>query len=224
MLEAILKSFPMAMGIALSPGPILAIIMLLMTKRAKTSGPLFLLGMFLGIQIVGSIIIFVPGVIASHGGMSDATGTIKIIAGFVMLLLIIPIWLKKKKEGNVHRIPKIFNKLDEFGSLKVFLIGLVFSAFSVKNAALSASGAAHIHTTSLIDYFETLLGVFFFSVLSTITVIIPIVIYFLAPIKTAVLLKKWRDWLIKHHWDIVMAMLLIAGGLLISIGLRIHFG
>lgn len=218
-----MKSFPMAMGIALSPGPVLAIIMLLMTKRAKISGPIFLLGMFLGIQIVGSIIIFVPGVIADHGGMSDATGTVKIIAGVVLLLLIIPIWIKKKKEGNVHRIPKIFNKLDEFGALKVFLIGLVFSAFSVKNAALSASGAAHIHTTSLVDYLETLLGVFVFAIMATITVIVPIVIYFLAPKKTEVLLRTWRDWLIKYHWDIVMAMMLIAGGLLISIGLKIHF-
>ena len=88
MFEAIIKSFPMAMGIAFSPGPILAIIMLLMTKRAKISGPVFLLGWIIGIQLVGSIIIFMPGVIASHGGMSDATGTVKIITGILLLLLV----------------------------------------------------------------------------------------------------------------------------------------
>ena len=224
MFEAIIKSFPMAMGIAFSPGPILAIIMLLMTKRARVSGSLFLLGWIVGIQIVGTIIIFMPGVIASHGGMSDTTGTVKIIVGILLLILIYPVFIKKKKQGNKERIPKIFNSIDSFGSVKVFIIGFVFSALSIKNAALTASGAAHIHTSSLIDYVETLLGVFFFSVIASFTLILPILIYFIVPHKTEVLLQKWRDWLMKHHWDIVMSMLAISGILLIYVGLKIHLG
>ena len=223
MLEALIKSFPMAMGIALSPAPILAIIMLLMTKRAKISAPLFLLGWIIGLQIVGVIIILMPGVIADHGGMSDTTGTVKIIAGIVLLLLIIPIWIKKKKQEGKERIPKLFNNLDEFGVIKVFIIGFTFSALSFKNVALSASGAAHIHTTSLIDYFETLIGVFLFSIIASFTIILPILIYFLAPNKIEILLLKWRSWLIKYNKDILMLMLLVAGIMLVSIGIKIHF-
>ncbi len=223
MFEALTKSFPMAMGIALSPAPILAIIMLLMTRRAKFIAPFFLFGWLVGIQIVGTFIIFMPGVIANHGGMSDTTGTMKIILGIVLLMLIFPIHKKKKSQGEKERVPKIFNKLDGFGMLKVFLIGFVFSGLSIKNIALSASGAAHIHTTSLIDYFETLMAVFYFSLMSSFTLIIPILIYMIVPKKAEISLLLLRNWLVKHHWDIAMVMLLVSGILLFSIGMKIHF-
>ncbi|MDC9722217.1 MAG: GAP family protein [Urechidicola sp.] len=222
MFEALLKSFPMAMGITLSPGPILAIVLLLMTNKAKINGPLFFLGWFIGIQIIASSILFMPGVIADHGGMSDHTGTTKIILGFILLVSIFPVYLKKKKEGGKAKIPTVFNKLDKFGPMKIFIIGFVFSAVSIKNIALSASGAAHIHTTSLIDYFETLLAVFYFSIMASLTIIIPILLYFASPEKSAIGLQKLRNWLIKHHWNLVMTMLLAAGVLLIGIGANIH--
>ena len=212
----------MAMAITLSPGPILAIVVLLMTKKAKVNGLLFLLGWFIGIQIIASAIIFMPGVIADHGGMSDHTGTAKIILGTVLLVLILPIYLKKKKEGDKVRVPAVFNKLDGFGPVKIFIIGFVFSAVSVKNIALSASGAAHIHTTSLIDYFETLLAVFYFSIIASLTILIPIILYLSSPEKVMVELLKLRNWLVKHHWDLVMIMLFVAGVLLIGIGANIH--
>jgi len=43
-IAAITASVPMALGIALSPLPIAAIVMMLMTKRAKANAPSFLLG------------------------------------------------------------------------------------------------------------------------------------------------------------------------------------
>jgi len=120
MFEALIKSLPMAVGIALSAGPILATIMLLMTQKAKVNAPVFLAGWIIGIQVVGSIIIFMPGVIADHVGMSDETGTAKIILGIVLLLLILPSFKKKQKQGEIERVPKLFNSLDKFGPVKIF--------------------------------------------------------------------------------------------------------
>lgn len=222
MFEALLKSFPMAMGIAFSAAPVLAVIMLLMTNKAKINTPIFLIGWLAGIQVVGTVIILSPGIIADHGGMSDHTGTAKIVLGTILLLLIIPAFKKKSKQADTPRIPKIFNSLDNFSLAKIFFIGFAFSGLSLKNAVLAASGAAHIHTTSLIDYFETIMAVFFFSFIASFTLIIPVVIYFLMPIKMDTILLTWRNWLIKNHWNIVLTMLLVAGVLMISIGVKIH--
>ena len=222
MFEALIKSFPMAMGIALSPTTILAVIMLLMSSNGKLKSIAFLLGTIIGIQIIGTLIIFIPGLIADHGGLSDHTGTGKIIFGIILLILIYPIRRKKKNQRDKERLPKVFNGLDKFGVIKIFIIGFVFSALSVKNIALSASGAAHIRATSLAFYLETLLGVFFFSLIASFTIIIPIVIYFIMPLKTEQVLLNWRNWLIKNHWNIVMLMLLASGLLLLSIGVKIH--
>ncbi len=222
MFEAIVKSFPMAIGIAMSVGPILAVIILLMTPNAKTNSLSLFFGWFLGIFGVGTLIIFVPGVLNEFGGLSDETGWVKIIAGILLLILIIPIQLKKPKPGTPVKNKPFFNKIDKFGAGKSFAIGLLFSAFSLKNAALSASGAAHIHTTRLIDYFETLFGVFLFSLIASSTIIIPIIIYFLAPDKTAQLFLNWKNWLIKNNSNIAIVMLTGSGILLLYLGIKIH--
>lgn len=63
--DALTISWPMALGIALSPGPVLAIVLLLMTPQAKTSAPSFLSGWLLGILGVGTLVILLPGVVES---------------------------------------------------------------------------------------------------------------------------------------------------------------
>ena len=223
MFEALTKSFPMAMGIAFSPTSLLAIIILLMSQNGKLKSISFFFGTIIGIQIIGTLVIFIPGLIADHGGMSDHTGTGKIILGMLLLVSVYPILQKKKKQGTTERIPKVFKSLDGFSLIKIFIIGFVFSAFSIKNMALSASGAIHIRTTSTVIYYiETLLGVFLFSLLASFTIIIPIVISFLVPKKTESILLNLRDWLVRNHWNIVMFMLIISGALLLYIGVGIH--
>ncbi|MCK5815928.1 MAG: GAP family protein [Flavobacteriaceae bacterium] len=223
MFEALAKSLPMALGIAFSPTSVLAIIILLMSRNGKIKSISFLTGTIVGIQVVGTLIVLVPGLIADHGGLSDHTGTVKIILGMLLLLSIYPVLQKKKRQGIQERIPKIFNKLDDFGVIKIFIIGFIFSAFSLKNAALSASGAAHIRATSSLNYYiETLLAVFLFSLIASFTIITLIVIYILFPEKSKIFLLRLRNWLIKEHYNILIAMFLLAGIMLIGIGVNIH--
>ena len=42
--EAIGQSLPLAIGVALSPVPIIAVVLMLTTPRARANGPAFLLG------------------------------------------------------------------------------------------------------------------------------------------------------------------------------------
>ena len=220
--DALTISWPMALGIALSPGPVLAVVVLLMTPLAKTSAPSFLWGWLLGILGVGTLVILLPGVVASHGGLSDTTGIVKIILGFLLLILIFPIWKKRPKSGDLMKVPKIFQGIDKFGITKSFIAGFLSSALSLKVIALTASGAAHIDTTSLVDYFETLIGLFLFSLVASFTLILPIIVYFLSPKKMEQIGLKLKAWLITYYTIIIVTMLLIFGLLLIYIGLHIY--
>lgn len=220
--DALHKSWPMALGIALSPGPVLAVLILLMTPRAKTSAPSFLVGWLLGILGVGTFIILLPGVVASHGGLSDTAGIVKIILGMALLILIVPIWKNRPKSGGLMKVPKVFQGIDNFGMTKSFIAGFLSTSLSIKNLALSASGAAHIDATDLIDYFETFIGLILFSILASFTLILPIIIYFLAPMKMERMGLNLKTWIIKHYTIIVVSMFLIFGLVLIYIGLKIY--
>jgi len=222
LIDAFQISWPMALGIALSPTPVLAVIVLLMTPQAKSSAPSFLTGWILGILVVGTFIIFLPGVVASHGGLSDTTGIVKTILGFVLIISAIPIWIKRPKSSDAFKVPKIFQGIDKFGRGKSFMAGILSSGLSIKIIALTASGAAHIDTTDLVDHIETLVGVFLFSLVASFTLILPIIVYFIAPEKMDQFNVKFKTWLIKHYTIILVTMLLVFGLVLIYIGLKIY--
>lgn len=215
-------SWPMALGIALSPAPVLAVIVLLMTPQAKSSAPAFLTGWLLAILGIGTFIIFLPGVVASHGGLSDTTGIVKVLLGFILIILAIPVWIKRPKSNDPFRAPKIFKGIDNFGMGKSFIAGFLTSGLSIKIIALTASGAAHIDTTDLVDHIETLVGVFIFSLVASFTLILPIIVYFLSPKKMKLFAEKFKTFLIKYYTIIIVTMLLVFGLVLIYIGLNIY--
>jgi len=51
--KAIGGSLPLAVGIALSPIPIIAVVLMLTSRRARVNGPVFVLGWLAGLAIVG---------------------------------------------------------------------------------------------------------------------------------------------------------------------------
>ena len=54
--QAIGGSLPLAVGIALSPIPIIAVVLMLTSRRAKVNGPTFVLGWLIGLGIVGAML------------------------------------------------------------------------------------------------------------------------------------------------------------------------
>ena len=59
--EAIGQILVLAVGVALSPIPIIAVVLLLGTPRATSNGPAFLLGCVIGSSVVGAIVLLVAG-------------------------------------------------------------------------------------------------------------------------------------------------------------------
>jgi len=59
--EAIGQLLPFAVGVAVSPMPIVAVVLMLVTRRARTNGPAFLLGWIAGIAIAGAILLAIAG-------------------------------------------------------------------------------------------------------------------------------------------------------------------
>ena len=56
---AIGEMLPLAIGIAISPLPIIAVILMLTTPKARTNGLAFLGGWLLGLAVVGAIVLVV---------------------------------------------------------------------------------------------------------------------------------------------------------------------
>ena len=64
--QAIGQMLPAAIGVAISPLPIVAVVLMLATPRGRTNGPAFIVGWWVGLAVVGAIVLQRPGGAASH--------------------------------------------------------------------------------------------------------------------------------------------------------------
>ena len=70
---AIGGSLPMAVGIAISPIAIIAVVLMLTTTKARSNGPAFLAGWLIGLAVVGAIVLAVAGPASASSSGTPAT-------------------------------------------------------------------------------------------------------------------------------------------------------
>ena len=219
-LEALSKSLPMAIGVALSPIPVAAVMIILMSARARTSAPAFLLGWIFGILAVGLIVFLVPGLDTARGEPTALSGLIRIVLGFALLYLSVHQWRSRASVDNTLETPKLFTRLDQMGLVQSSITGFLLSSVHPKNLFLTAAGAATIDA-SMLDLGAQLVALLIFAAVASLTIAIPIAGYFLVSDRAETMLGSWKDWLVRNNAAITIVLLLVFGGLLISRGMTI---
>jgi Kef-type K+ transport system membrane component KefB len=87
--QAIGDILPMAVGVALSPVPIIAIVLMLGTPRARSNGLAFALGWLVELSIAGGVMLALASGRAQEDGDEPATwvSVVKLLFGLLFLLL-----------------------------------------------------------------------------------------------------------------------------------------
>lgn len=220
MIDALKEALPMAIGLALSPFPLIAIIIILMTPRAKSNSLWFLLGWMLGIYFIGFLVLMIPGLGTDQGEATIFSGGVRMVIGIVLLLLAIKTWLKRPRPGDDIVTPKLFLTIDSFGLKKSVLTGFLFSAANVKNMAFSAAGAARINQSLSADGNSfALLAVF--ALIGSLVLMFPALVYVVAGERIEPTFLIWKKWLIKNNKTLLVIILSLIGLILIKAGLQI---
>ena len=91
-----------AVGVAISPVPIIAVILMLFSQRARVNGPLFLLGWVLALAVVSGVayVLADQGDVATSSGASDTVAWGKIVFGVLFLLLAAPAVAEQARPGG----------------------------------------------------------------------------------------------------------------------------
>lgn len=170
LIQAIGALLPTAMGVALSPIPIIAVVLMLSTPRARSNGPAFAAGWVLGLTAVSIIIVIVAG---GSDDPSSATASgvnwAQVGIGLLFLAMARRQWSGRPKRGELATLPAWLDTIDDFTAQKSFVLGLALSAANPKNLALTAAAGATIANAGLSSG-EDLAAVAVFVVLGSITV------------------------------------------------------
>ena len=99
---------PTALGVAISPVPIIAVILMLLAPRAKAASVGFLVGWVAGIAAVITVVaVLVDPVDDSEGsGPSTVTRVVLLLLGGVACLLAVRSWRSRPRNGQTPELPK----------------------------------------------------------------------------------------------------------------------
>src|SRR5437660_8965021 len=101
------QMLPLAIGVALSPLPIIAVILILTTPAARANGIAFTVGWILGSLVVcGILSLLLHGVNNAQGSPSTIARIVGLILGLLLLFLAIRQWRSRPKEGETPPTPK----------------------------------------------------------------------------------------------------------------------
>ncbi|MDG3009472.1 GAP family protein [Rhodococcus sp. D2-41] len=206
---------PLGVGVAISPIPIIAAILMLMSARAKSTSIGFAIGWILGIVVAAVIFVFVGGGTQSDGQPSTATAAIKIFLGVVLLILAARQWRGRDASGEA---PKWMQAIDDLTLPKGLGLGFALAAVNPKNLLMCIAAGIAIGSAGLAAGQATV-AVVVFVVIAASTVVIPVVGYLLAADKLRGPLDELKQWLQANNAAVMSVLLLVIGVVLIGKGI-----
>ena len=220
MSDAIGQVLALGVGVALSPVPIIAVVLMLGTPRARSNGPAFVLGWVAGLSVVGTVILLVSsGADASEQGEpAEWVGLLKLVLGALLLLVALRQWRRRPRAGDDAELPKWMQTLDSFGAPKALAMGVLLSAINPKNLLLTVGAAAAIAQTG-IDAGEQAVALAVFVLIGTLGPGIPVAIYFALGERATHLLDDLKGWMGANNAAIMAVLCLIIGAKLLGDGI-----
>jgi threonine/homoserine/homoserine lactone efflux protein len=208
--DAIGDTLGYAVGIAVSPIPIAAVILMLFSGRARINSVSFMVAWVAGIALVTTVVVLIPGLEADTSEPSNTTGWIKLVLGVLLLAVGVRQWRTRPGPGDEVAVPGWMAKIDELKPGAAFGLGFLLSALNPKNLLLAVAAGVSIGALPL-STGETVGAVAVFTVIAAISVLVPVIAYLVAGPRLDPTLDTAKGWLIGNNAAVMAVLFLVFG-------------
>jgi Sap, sulfolipid-1-addressing protein len=215
--DAVGEVLALAVAAAISPFPIIGVVLMLVTPRARINAPMFVFGWLAGLAVVGAIGLTVAGAIGAsdHGSPSTAATVFEIVLGSALVIFAVRQWRKRPKHGEEPPEPKWMTAVDDFSPPKAATTGLVLSAVNPKNLILTLAAATTIAATNIAGS-DQVLAFVVYGLIATIGVAVPVVLFFTLGDRSKPILEDLKTWLTHNNAGIMAVIFLLIGAKLVG--------
>ena len=218
--QAIGQVLSLGVGVALSPVPIIAVVLMLGTPRGRANGPAFVLGWILGLAVVGTIVLLVAGGANASESGEPATwvGIVELVLGAALLGLAVRQWRGRPRRGDAGRLPSWMRTIDRVAPGRALALGVALSAVNPKNLLLTVGAASAIAQTGIATGKQAIaLGVF--VVVATLGLGLPVAAFFILGERATRMLDETKSWMAANNATIMAVLLLVIGTKLVGNGI-----
>lgn len=215
--DAIGQVLSFAVGVAISPIPIVGVVLMLATPRARSNGPAFVAGWVAGLTVVGTVVLLVSsGADASEGGApADWVSVLKLVLGALAMLLGLKQWRDRPRGGEEPGMPGWMRSIDRFTTGRSVAFGVALSAANPKNLLLVVAAAAAIAQTGASSGSQAV-ALAVFVLIGTIGTGVPVAIYFALGERSKGILDDLKSWMSQNNGAIMAVLFLVIGAKLIG--------
>lgn len=216
--DAVGQILPLAIGAALSPIPIIAVVLIVGTPRARVNGPAFIVGWLAGLAAIGLIVLAIADPAGAAGVDNQPAGwvnVLKLLLGLLLLLVAVRDWKHRPHEGESVTPPKWMAAVDRFSPLKAAAAGVVFASLNPKNTLLAISAATSIAAAGIAAG-QQAIAYGIFALVATLGVGIPVVLYLVMGDRSRHMLDSLETWMARNNAVIMAVLCLLIGVKLIG--------
>ncbi len=188
---------------------------MLFSTLARSNSVAFMVAWVLGIALVTTVVLLIPGLEASDSEPSTATGWIKAALGFSLVSLAVRQWKSRPRQGDEPKTPAWMGKIDTMKFWGSFGLGFLLSALNTKNLLLAAAAGATIGSIEMTTT-ETATTVILFTLVAAATVVIPVAGYLIAGDRLDGSLDAAKTWLMENNSTVMAVLLLVFGAVLLG--------
>lgn len=218
MLDVLGETLPLAVGIALSPLPILAVVLLLVSPNSG-AGPAFLAGRLAGVTLVVGLFAAMSDVVErSSGGPSPVVAAARIIVGAALAFLAVRKWSRRPGPEEEPELPGWMSSIEDSTAARGFRLAFLLSTANPKELLLGVGAGFAVGSAGL-PLGATMVTVLIFTLIACLSVGTPVVAFLLAGERMAGPLESARTVLVRHNAVIMSVVLLIIAAALIGGGI-----
>lgn len=207
-LPALIALIPIAIGFALSPVPIVELILVLFSRRRVLNSITFVVSLMLATG--AAVVIGALGGQASGDTPAGPSTVVSIVLAILGLLLLFIGWRNWRNRADESE-PKILGTIYEMGPVPVAVLAVGIPLFNPKNLPLLLAAGATVGASSS----PVLVGVAF-VVLATLPFIAATLYSLLGGAGAAANLDRLRTWLIAKNRLIMGVICIVLGFLLVA--------
>lgn len=217
--DAVRNLLPAALAVALSPIPIIAIVLVLGTPGARRSGPAFAVGWVVGLAAVSTlVVVLAAGAGNPKSAMDTSVNWVKVGIAVLFLAMAFRQWQKRPREGQETEMPAWMATLDSVTPRRALVLGLMLSGANPKNLALTLAASASIAQAGL-GPADTAVSVAIFVAIGSVTVAGSVIFFLVAAERARGPLASVKAFMTRHNAVIMTVVLLVLGVKLLVDGL-----
>ncbi|MFF5860433.1 GAP family protein [Streptomyces sp. NPDC012751] len=211
-----------AAGVAVSPLPIIAVILILATPRGRLNGVLFSVGWIVGLAVPGAVTLAIasPAGASAHKHPATWVGALKLALGLFLVLFGARQWHRRPRDPSQARLPKWMDAIDRLSLLKVFGLGTALAALNAKNAPLTIAAGAAIGSAGL-PVGQQIGSLAIFVVIASLGLLAPLCVFLLGGERARSTLGDWKDWAARHNVAVMAVLFFVLGLKLLGDGISV---